>query len=139
MPERSPTWSGIAQSAGAKAFVPEYRLAPEHPYPAGRDDAVACFDGLLENGYRTDAVTGDSAGGNLALHVLMAASARVAAGTGRLAGAVLLSPVTDLTLSGTSWLSRSEADPFFVRDQAAGLVDAYLAGHDPADPLASRG
>jgi monoterpene epsilon-lactone hydrolase len=127
----------IARSAGAKAFVPEYRLAPEHPFPAGRDDAVVCFDGLLENGYRTVAVTGDSAGGNLALHVLMAASARVATRTGRLVGAVLLSPVTDLTLAGASWSSRAEADPFFVRDQAAGLVDAYLAEHDPADPAAS--
>jgi monoterpene epsilon-lactone hydrolase len=50
---------------------------------------------------------------------------------------VVFSPVTDLTLSGDSWSSRAEADPFFVRDQAQGLVEAYLAGHDPADPAVS--
>ncbi len=98
---------------------------------------MACFDGLLELRHRTVAVTGDSAGGNLALGVIATASARAAAQVGRLVGAALLSPVTDLTLSGASWTSRAEADPFFIRDQAEGLVDAYLAGHDPADPLAS--
>jgi monoterpene epsilon-lactone hydrolase len=127
----------IARSAGAKAFVPDYRLAPEHPFPAGGEDALACFDGLLELGHRAVAVTGDSAGGNLALEVLATASARIAAQARRLVGAVLLSPVTDLSLSGESWTSRAEADPFFVRDQAEGLVDAYLARHDPEDPLAS--
>jgi acetyl esterase/lipase len=127
----------IARSAGTKAFVPDYRLAPEHPFPAGGEDALACFDGLLELGHRAVAVTGDSAGGNLALEVLATASARIAAQARRLVGAVLLSPVTDLSLSGESWTSRAEADPFFVRDQAEGLVDAYLARHDPEDPLAS--
>jgi monoterpene epsilon-lactone hydrolase len=127
----------VVRSAGARAFVPDYRLAPEHPFPAGRDDAVACFGGLLELGFRAVAVTGDSAGGNFALEVLATPSARIATQAGRLVGAVVLSPVTDLTLSGASWTSQAEADPFFLRDQAEGLVAAYLAGHDPADPLVS--
>ena len=124
----------IARSAGAKAFVADYRLAPEHPFPAGLDDAQGCFDGLLERGFRAVAVTGDSAGGNLALGLLVKAAAQAPE---RLAGAVVLSPVTDLTLSGQSWTSRAEADPVFVRDQAEELISTYLAGHAPADPAAS--
>ena len=127
----------IAHRARAKAFIPDYRLAPEHPFPAGRDDALACFEGILELGHRAVAVTGDSAGGNLALEVIATASALTAAQAGPLVAAGVLSPVTDLTLSGASWTTRAEADPFFMRDQVEGLVDAYLAGHDPADPLAS--
>lgn len=127
----------VARGAGANAFVPDYRLAPEHPFPAGLDDALACLDGLLELDLRAVAVTGDSAGGNLALGVLLKCSARTREQRERLAGAVLLSPVTDLTLSGESWTSRADADPFFVREQAETLVKAYLAGSDPADPLAS--
>jgi epsilon-lactone hydrolase len=75
-------------------------------------------------------VTGDSAGGNLALTLLPTHGARLVA-------AVVFSPVTDLTLSGESWATRAEADPFFLRDQAETLVGTYLAGGDLTDPLAS--
>jgi epsilon-lactone hydrolase len=87
-------------------------------------------DGLLELGLRAVAVTGDSAGGNLALTLLPTHGARLSA-------AVVFSPVTDLTLSGESWTSRAEADPFFLREQVETLVGAYLAGRAPTDPLAS--
>jgi epsilon-lactone hydrolase len=120
----------IARNARTRAFVPDYRLAPEHPFPAGANDVHACVKGLLSLGFRAVAVTGDSAGGNLALTLLPAHDARLVA-------AVVFSPVTDLTLSGESWTSRAEADPFFVRDQAEELIKAYLGGHDPADPIAS--
>ena len=106
----------IARSAGAKAFIPDYRLAPEHPFPAAIEDVRTTIDGLLALGFRSLAVTGDSAGGNLALSFLSLGSA-ASPQDGRIAGAVVFSPVTDLTLSGESWESRAEADPFFVRDQ----------------------
>ena len=126
----------IARSAGALAFVPEYRLAPEHPFPAAIEDARASLRGLTEAGVSKIAVTGDSAGGNLALSLLSLAVADPAA-TVRPIGAVLLSPVTDLELTGSSWQTRAEADPYFLKDQIESLIQGYLNGHNPRDPLAS--
>src|SRR5216684_6318659 len=57
----------IAARAGTRAFVPDYRLAPEHPFPAAVDDVLACYQGLAERDVHRIALTGDSAGGNLAL------------------------------------------------------------------------
>jgi epsilon-lactone hydrolase len=122
----------IAREAGIKAFVPDYALAPEHPFPSAVADARTCLDALLGLGMRAVAVTGDSAGGNLALTLVSLASSNPS-----IVGAVVLSPVTDLTLSGESWESRADADPIFVREQAQSLVAAYLGNTDPADPIAS--
>ncbi len=127
----------IAQRAGAEAFVPDYRLAPEHPFPAAVHGVQACYCGLLEQGARRIALAGDSAGGNLALVQLATAAAQAAAGSARPVGAVVLSPVTDLALTGPSWETRAGADPYFVRSQAAGLVRGYLGDSDPANPMAS--
>ena len=126
----------IARSAGAVAFVPEYRLAPEHPFPAAIEDARASLRGLTEAGVSKIAVTGDSAGGNLALIILSLAAADPAATICPI-GAVPLSPVTDLELTGSSWQSRAEADHYFLRDQIESLIQGYLNGHNPRDPLVS--
>ena len=127
----------IAARAKTEAFIPDYRLAPEHPFPAALDDVQAAYDGLAGGGARRIVILGDSAGGNLALSLLSILAGRSSTGTIKPAGAVVLSPVTDLTLAGASWESRAAADPYFTRPQIVELVRSYLAGHDPADPLAS--
>jgi acetyl esterase/lipase len=127
----------IASSAGARAFIPDYRLAPEHPFPAAVTDVEACYRGLVDTGINRIAVVGDSAGGNLALVLLSIAGARAHKGDVAPVGAVAISPVTDLALTGESYETRAEADPYFTRSQAAGLVAAYLGHADPKNPLAS--
>jgi monoterpene epsilon-lactone hydrolase len=125
----------IAARAGAKAFIPDYRLAPEHPFPAAAADVLACYQALAAWGVQRIVLTGDSAGGNLALGL----ASRIAGASNRatLAGVAVLSPVTDLTLSGASYDTRADADPFFTRSQVAALVRSYLGSADPNGPLAS--
>jgi monoterpene epsilon-lactone hydrolase len=127
----------IAVSAGVAAFVPDYRLAPEHPFPDAAEDVRACYVGLTERGFSKIAITGDSAGGNLALELLVYLATSSVSGSEALVGGVALSPVTDLALSGESWSTRAVADPYFTQPQAAELVRSYLDGHDPEDSFAS--
>ena len=120
----------IATRAGTSAFVPNYRLAPEYPFPAAVEDAQASYRGMDESGIRRIAITGDSAGGNLALVLASNVAAEAV-------GVVALSPVTDLTLSGATYETRAEADLYFTKQQIAELVHSYLRKADPNDPLAS--
>ncbi len=127
----------IAMSAGVDAFIPDYQLAPEHPFPAAVEDAEASYRGLVGREIKKIALTGDSAGGNLAL-VLLSIASRQAGSAGIVPrGAIVLSPVTDLALTGESFETRAEADPYFVRSQVAGLVRSYLGESDPRNSLAS--
>jgi len=132
----------IAARAEARAFIPDYRLAPEHPFPAATDDALACYRGLAESGIRRIALTGDSAGGNLALVLASRVTGEAGPTDATLVGIALLSPVTDLTLSGATYDTRADAEFFFTRAQIAELVHSYLGSADakqpPASPLFSQ-
>jgi len=127
----------VALSAGADAFIPEYRLAPEHPFPAAARDLEACYRGLVDQGITKVALTGDSAGGDLALVLLSIASAQSTKNAVAPVGAVVFSPITDLALTGESYETRAEADLYFTKSQAARLVRSYLGPADPKNPLAS--
>jgi monoterpene epsilon-lactone hydrolase len=127
----------ISVRAGARAFIPDYRLAPEHPFPAATEDVRACYEGLAERNVHRIALTGDSAGGNLALGLASSVAGRATSATATLVGVAVLSPVTDLSLSGATYETRAEADPLFTRPQVAALVRSYLGSADPNHPLAS--
>lgn len=127
----------IAARAAARAFIPDYRLAPEHSFPAAPDDALACCQGLAKRDVHRIALTGDSAGGNLALGLASRITGEGGLTNATLVGVAVLSPVTDLTLSGASYDTRADADPFFTRPQVAELVHSYLKTADPKHSLAS--
>ena len=127
----------IARSAGANVLIPDYRLAPEHPFPAAVRDLEACYRGLVDEGTTTIAISGDSAGGNLALVLLSTASAEASRGAVVPVGAVVFSPITDLTLTGESFDTRAETELYFTKSQARELVRTYLGATDPKNPLAS--
>jgi len=129
------TWR-IASAARARVLSVDYRLAPEHPFPAALDDAVTAYRWLLADGAEPQriAVMGDSAGGGLALSLLL----RLRDESIRLpAAAVALSPWTDLALTGLSFKLNASADPLVSTEQARRFVDYYLAGADPRTPYAS--
>ena len=123
----------IAARSKAAVFIAQYRLAPESPFPAALDDAKAAYRGLVESGARPIAIVGDSAGGGLALALLSAvASERVTP-----VAAVVMSPWTDLALTGESLEDRAEEDPLLTKEMLSKTGASYLRGHDPRDPLAS--
>ncbi len=121
---------------GWRVFAPDYRLAPEHRFPAGIDDCVAVYRALLASG--TDAkqlvVAGDSAGGNLTLALCLSLRAK---GLPQPAAIALFSPVTDFTWSGASSIDNSPRCAMFSKDILPVGAEFYLGEHDPRDPLVS--
>jgi monoterpene epsilon-lactone hydrolase len=129
------TWR-IATAARARVLALDYRLAPEHPFPAALDDSVAAYLWLVGGigDPRRTAVMGDSAGGGLALALL---SRLRDDGLDLPAAAIALSPWTDLALAGASLSLNARSDPMLNAADARLFADCYLAGADPRHPYAS--
>ncbi|GAA1444817.1 hypothetical protein GCM10009617_22620 [Leifsonia poae] len=125
----------LGRAARMRVLFPEYRLAPEHPFPAAIDDVLAVWRWLRRRtAARSLAVAGDSAGGGLAVALLVATRD---AGEDLPAAGVLLSPTVDLTSSGASMTDRVDEDPISTPQLLSRLASDYLAGADPRNPLAS--
>jgi monoterpene epsilon-lactone hydrolase len=127
----------LGRASGMRVLFPEYRLAPEHPFPAAIDDVAAAWRWLRTDqglSARSIAVAGDSAGGGLAVALLVATRD---AGEALPAAATLMSPTVDLTSSGASMTERVDQDPFSTPALLRQLASDYLAGADPKTPLAS--
>ncbi|NWF69848.1 MAG: alpha/beta hydrolase, partial [Chloroflexi bacterium] len=125
----------LAQTTGIKVLIPEYRLAPEHPFPAALEDALAAYRWLLRSGTTSQRIifAGDSAGGGLAVAAL---SALRDAGAPLPRAAVLISPFVDLEGTGESLRTRAAADPY-VKPEDKALLRYYIGSHDPRHPLLS--
>ncbi len=128
--------SKLAMSTSMDVFCFDYRLAPEFPCPAALEDAMRAWDYLMLLGYgaRDVILTGDSAGGNLALTLVLRLKEE-----GRLLprGIALMSPWTDLTSSGESFATKAAVDPVLNKEYIDRMILAYAEGQDLKNPMVS--
>jgi epsilon-lactone hydrolase len=130
----------IALAARCAVLLPDYRLAPEHPFPAGLEDCLRAYAWLNANApagpspARAIFIAGDSAGGGLTLAALLALRDR---GLPLPAGAIAISPFVDMTLSGASTLSEAGLDPIMHPNSLPEFVNRYVTAADVRNPLAS--
>ncbi len=128
--------SDLSAACGCRCFTVDYRLAPEHPFPAAIDDAYTAYQWLLKQGVSAKQIVvgGSSAGGGLTAALL--AKLKLADESQPLA-AVLLSPWTDLTQSAETFGTNAESDPTISKVYLDRMAAQYLNGADPVEPLAS--
>ncbi|WP_329483788.1 alpha/beta hydrolase [Kribbella sp. NBC_01484] len=128
--------SQVGRRTRAKVISVDYRLAPEHPYPAAVDDALAAYEALLQNGTAPFHIVfvGESAGGGLAVATLINARDH---GLPLPAAALVMSPYADLTLAGSTMETKREVDPLMSRENLQARVTDYASGQDTALGLIS--
>ena len=128
--------SFLAQACSAQVLLVDYRLAPEHPFPSAVDDALRAYRWLIEDRQSSERViiAGDSAGGGLASALVLRVRAE---GMALPSGLVCLSPWTDLTNTGASYIRCAETDSIFSKLAVDEVAALYLNGADPANPFAS--
>jgi monoterpene epsilon-lactone hydrolase len=128
--------SYLSKAAGMRALLIEYRLAPEHPFPAAVEDSVSAYRWLLKEGFDPAkiVIAGDSAGGGLTVATMVKLRDE---GEPLPAAAVCLSPWVDMEGVGKSMTTRAEADPIVERGSLLEMAEAYLSGTDPRTPLAA--
>lgn len=126
----------FATLLGARVYLPDYRLAPEHPFPAALDDVGVAYRWLVDqvDDARTVVLAGDSAGGAMVVSAMVRDRN---AGLPLLAGGVAISPWADLEMTGSSYLSRDGLDLLCTREALALMARVALAGRLPGDPDAS--
>ena len=128
--------SAIVKATNVKVLSIDYRLAPEHPFPAPLEDCLNAYKWLLSNGFKNDniIIAGDSAGGNLTLTTLLKIRDL---GIGLPAGAIPLSPATDFTFTDDSFFKNAETDPVLADIGIFWWIAAYISGEDPRNPYIS--